>query len=119
MQVTPHQLAAPQDALDDLQERPERTRWTDEYEGVGWDYGTNVGYLKEVAACWRDSFDWRRQEAHLNSFPHFTAALGDETLTFIHVRRTGPDPIPLLLLHGWPDSVCRYLKLIGIRLTDL
>ena len=61
--------------------------------------------------------DWRRQEAYLNSFPHYTAELDGEELTFIHVRGTGPDPIPLLLLHGWPDSVCRYLKLIPL-LTD-
>jgi hypothetical protein len=35
MPVTPHQLAAEQEVLDDLQERLARTRWTDEYEGVG------------------------------------------------------------------------------------
>ena len=52
---------------------------------------------------------------HLNSFPHYTAELAGEALTFIHVRGTGPNPTPLLLLHGWPDSICRYLKLWGMR----
>jgi pimeloyl-ACP methyl ester carboxylesterase len=115
--IRPFRLDVPQAELDDLQDRLARTRWPDDYEGVGWDYGTDLATMKELATYWRDGYDWRRQEAYLNSFPHFTAELDGEELAFIHVRGTGPDPIPLLLLHGWPDSVCRYLKLIPL-LTD-
>jgi pimeloyl-ACP methyl ester carboxylesterase len=115
--LRPFRVDVPQAELDDLRDRLARTRWPDDYEGVGWDYGTDLATMKELATYWRDGYDWRRQEAYLNSFPHFTAELNGEELTFIHVRGTGPDPIPLLLLHGWPDSVCRYLKLIPL-LTD-
>ena len=115
--LRPFRVDVPQAELDDLQDRLARTRWPDDYEGVGWDYGTDLATMKELAAYWRDGYDWRRQEAYLNSFPHYTAELDGEELTFIHVRGTGPDPVPLLLLHGWPDSVCRYLKLIPL-LTD-
>ena len=115
--IRPFRVDVPQAELDDLQDRLARTRWPDDYEGVGWDYGADLATMKELATYWRDGYDWRRQEAYLNSFPHFTTELDGEELTFIHVRGTGPDPIPLLLLHGWPDSVCRYLKLIPL-LTD-
>ena len=115
--IRPFRVDVPQAELDDLRDRLARTRWPDDYEGVGWDYGTDLATMKELATYWRDGYDWRRQEAYLNSFPHYTAELDGEELTFIHVRGTGPDPIPLLLLHGWPDSVCRYLKLIPL-LTD-
>jgi pimeloyl-ACP methyl ester carboxylesterase len=115
--IRPFRVEVPQAELDDLRDRLARTRWPDDYEGVGWDYGTDLATMKELATYWRDGYDWRRQEAYLNSFPHFTAELDGEELTFIHVRGAGPDPIPLLLLHGWPDSVCRYLKLIPL-LTD-
>jgi pimeloyl-ACP methyl ester carboxylesterase len=115
--IRPFRVDVPQAELDDLSDRLARTRWPDEYEGVGWDYGTDLATMKELATYWRDGYDWRRQEAYLNSFPHFTAELDGETLTFVQARGTGPDPIPLLLLHGWPDSVCRYLKLIPL-LTD-
>lgn len=115
--IRPFRVDVPQAELDDLQDRLARTRWPDDYEGVGWDYGTDLATMKELATYWRDGYDWRRQEAYLNSFPHFTTELDGEELTFIHVRGTDPDPIPLLLLHGWPDSVCRYLKLIPL-LTD-
>jgi pimeloyl-ACP methyl ester carboxylesterase len=115
--IRPFRVDVPQAELDDLQDRLARTRWPDDYKGVGWDYGTDLATMKELATYWRDGYDWRRQEAYLNSFPHFTAELDGEELTFIHVRGAGPDPIPLLLLHGWPDSVCRYLKIIPL-LTD-
>ena len=115
--IRPFRVDVPQAELDDLRDRLARTRWPDDYEGVGWDYGADLATMKELATYWRDGYDWRRQEAYLNSFPHFTAELDGEELTFLHVRGTGPDPIPLLLLHGWPDSVCRYLKLIPL-LTD-
>src|SRR4029453_2102393 len=115
--IRPFRVEVPQAELDDLRDRLARTRWPDDYEGVGWDYGTDLATMKELATYWRDSYDWRQQEAYLNSFPHFTTEFDGEELTFIHVRGTDPDPIPLLLLHGWPDSVCRYLKLIPL-LTD-
>ena len=45
--------------LRDLGERLSRTRWPDEVPGSVWDYGTNLGYLKDLVAYWRDTFDWR------------------------------------------------------------
>ena len=69
-----------QSALDELQERLGRTRWPDEVEGAGWDYGTNLGYLKELVDYWQHTFDWRAQEAKLNAFarrkPVMVIALG-------------------------------------------
>ena len=35
--------------LHDLKQRLKHTRWPDEVETTGWDYGTNVGYMKEPA----------------------------------------------------------------------
>jgi microsomal epoxide hydrolase len=110
--IQPYHIDIPQADLDDLRDRLNRTRWTDEYKGVGWDYGSNVAYMKDLAEYWRHDYDWREQEAMLNSFPHYAAELDGEPVIFIHVPGMGPNPIPLLLLHGWPDSICRYLKVI-------
>jgi pimeloyl-ACP methyl ester carboxylesterase len=115
--IKPFKVNIPQADLDDLQERLARTRWTDEIEGVGWDYGTNLGYMKELADYWQNHYDWRKQEARLNSFNWFKAEIDGVGLSFIHERGKGPNPTPLILFHGWPDSVCRYLKLIPM-LTD-
>jgi len=43
MTVQPFTINIPQATLDDLHERLARTRWPDQVEGAGWDYGTNLG----------------------------------------------------------------------------
>lgn len=115
--VEPFQIAVPQATLADLRERLARTRWPDEVAGANWDYGTNLGYMKALADYWQSTFDWRAQEAQLNAFQQFRAEVDGFGLHFIHERGKGPNPAPLLLLHGWPDSFYRFYKLIPI-LTD-
>jgi pimeloyl-ACP methyl ester carboxylesterase len=117
MSIQPFQINVPQQTLDDLHERLARTRWADEVEGVGWDYGTNVGSMKELADHWQNKYDWRKQEAALNAFAQFKAEIDGKEIHFIHERGKGPNPTPIILFHGWPDSICRYLKLIPM-LTD-
>ena len=110
----PFQHAVPQATLDDLRERLRRTRWTDDYEGTGWGYGTSLGYLQELAAYWLDGYDWRAREAKLNQHPWFTVTIDGQELRFIHQRGKGPSPIPIVLIHGWPDSFQRYLKVLPL-----
>ena len=65
--VQPFEVSIPQEDLDDLHDRLLRTRWPDELPGVGWTRGVPVGYLKQLAAYWADSYDWRKQESKLLS----------------------------------------------------
>lgn len=115
--ATPFTLAIPQADLDDLMDRLSRTRFPDRTPGEAWAYGTDPDYLRELVAYWRDGFDWRREEAALNAFPQFRVELDGIPLHYLKVEGTGPDPIPLLLLHGWPGSVLEFLELIPL-LTD-
>ena len=117
MSIEPFKIAVPQATLDDLRERLAHTRWPDEVEGAGWNYGTNLGYLKELANYWQHQYDWRTHEAALNTFAHFKADVDGVEIHLIHERGKGPAPTPLLLLHGWPDSFYRYHKVISF-LTD-
>jgi pimeloyl-ACP methyl ester carboxylesterase len=104
-------------AITDLRERLARTRFPDQAPGEPWAYGTNVDYLRGLTEYWRTAFDWRTQEARLNAFPQFTAPLHDIDVHFLHVPGKGPNPCPLLLMHGWPGSVFEFIDLIP-RLTD-
>jgi pimeloyl-ACP methyl ester carboxylesterase len=115
--VQPFTIDVPQTVLDDLQKRLKRTRWPDQVEGAGWDYGTNLDYMKELVTYWQNGYDWRAQEAELNKFSQFTTEIDGINIHFIHERGKGQNPMPLLLLHGWPDSFYRYSKLIPM-LTD-
>ena len=114
---TPFTLDIPQADLDDLKDRLSRTRFPDRTPGEPWAYGTDPDYLRELVGYWRDGFDWRREEAALNAFPQFRVELDGIPLHYLKVEGKGPDPIPLLLLHGWPGSVLEFLELIPL-LTD-
>jgi hypothetical protein len=48
METRLFKLNIAQDKLDDLNSRLKNTRWPDEIVNSGWDYGTNLTYLKEL-----------------------------------------------------------------------
>ena len=117
MNIQPFTIAVPQATLDDLHERLARTIFPDEAERSGWTYGISLAYMKEVADYWLHHYDWRTHEAALNRFAQFKAEVDGVGIHFIHERGKGPNPAPLLLIHGFPDSFYRYHKVID-RLTD-
>jgi hypothetical protein len=86
-----------QATLDDLHNRLAHTRWPDEIEGAGWDYGTNLNYLKSLVSYWQNQFDWRAQEARLNQFAQFRAEVDGFVIHFIHERGKESHPLPLIL----------------------
>ena len=61
--------------LDDLHRRLAHTRLPDQIEDTGWDYGIPVDYLGELVAYWRDTYEWRAQEARLNELAHFRTVI--------------------------------------------
>ena len=110
-------LHIPDEAIDDLRTRLQRTRFPDQTPGEPWAYGTDLAYLSQLVAYWAGDFDWRAQEARLNAFPQFKVPLHGIDVHFLHVEGQGPKPYPLLLSHGWPGSVFEFLDIIP-RLTD-
>ena len=103
-----------QSVLDDLKSRIANTRWTDEIENSKWEYGTSKTYLEELCKYWENSFDWKKQEEYLNSFPHFKTTIDGVGLHYIHQKGESKNSIPLLLTHGYPDSFVRFLKIIPL-----
>lgn len=112
MTIRPFEIQVPEAVLIDLEQRLADTRWPDELPGAGWDYGTNLAYLKQLVAYWRERFDWRAQERLLNTFPQFTTEVDGVRLHFIHVQGKGPRPVPLLISHGWPGTFFEMYKII-------
>lgn len=100
--------------IEDLKSRLLKTRWPDEIAGSGWEYGTNLSYLKELCSYWSNDFSWPEQEKLLNQFGHFKTEGEDINLHFIYEKGKGTKNLPLLLIHGWPDSFYRFIKLIPL-----
>ncbi|RMI28667.1 epoxide hydrolase family protein [Nocardia stercoris] len=116
-EITPFRIDVDQGQLDDLNRRLDATRWTDADPGAGWRQGIPLDYTRELAAYWRATYDWRAQEARLNTFPQFRTEIDRHSVHFVHVRSPEPDALPLVLTHGWPGSIVEFLDVIG-PLTD-
>jgi microsomal epoxide hydrolase len=106
------QINIPASEVSDLQRRLKRTRWPDELKNIGWEYGTNLSYLKELTDYWQRGYDWRAQERKLNELPHFKTTIDGQEIHFIHIKSKSPDALPIILTHGWPDSFLRFETLI-------
>jgi pimeloyl-ACP methyl ester carboxylesterase len=114
--IEPFPIRVDEAILADLHHRLHRTRWPDQIDGTGWEYGTPVDYLRQLVDYWRDTYDWRAQEAHLNQFAHFQTEIDGQPIHFMHARADRADALPLLMTHGWPGSVVEFLDVIP-RLT--
>lgn len=112
--MKPFKITIPQSEVVDLKLRLFKTRWPDEIANGDWEYGTHKSYLKELCDYWAQSFSWADQELLLNQFDHFKTEGEDLNLHFIYQKGKGKTNLPLLLIHGWPDSFYRFIKLIPL-----
>ena len=113
----PYRIHVPDEVLKDLKARLRNTRWPDQIESTGWEYGTDTQYLKTLVAYWANDFDWRAQEKKLNAFHNYRANIDGLRIHFIHEKGKGPNAIPVLMLHGWPSTFVQFQKIIPL-LTD-
>lgn len=111
-EIRPFSIDIPQSQLDDLRRRLAEVRWPYQVEGVGWERGVPVEYLKDLAGYWASGYDWRVWEKRLNAYPQFTTDIDGQNIHFIHVRSADEGALPLLLGHGWPGSIVEFLDVI-------
>jgi pimeloyl-ACP methyl ester carboxylesterase len=111
--LEPFRIAIPDSDLADLKHRLAATRWPEQLPGPPWQRGIPVDYLRQLADYWADGFDWRAQEAELNSYPQFRTQIDGQTVHFLHIESPEPTARPLILLHGWPGSVVEFLDVIS------
>lgn len=113
---TPFRIDIPQTKIDAILARVKAYEWHEMPQiaegGDRWAYGTDMEYLKELCSYWTDGYDWRKQEAELNRYPHFKAVVDDAEIHFIHMKGSGSAPKTVLLTHGWPGSVLEFYGVI-------
>jgi epoxide hydrolase len=112
-----YQIRVEDSVLEDLRSRLAQSRFPDQIEGAGWEYGVPTDYLRELVAYWRDKYDWRAHEARLNELPHYRTRIDGQSIHFVHARSKHADALPLLIVHGWPGSIVEFLEIIA-PLTD-
>ncbi len=106
------------ETLRDLRERLMYVRWPDEPRGAAWSTGSSVDYVGSLWATGATaSTGARRKPPSIVSISSRFPWAGGIDLHFIHEEGKGPNPMPLLLSHGWPGSVVEFHKILPM-LTD-
>jgi len=98
----------------DLRERLGRTRrvptpWMDDRTR-----GAGGADLDELLTHWATGYDWSPHARRIDSFPWVTVRAGDTDLRVIHQRSADPGAPVVVLLHGWPDSVLRFERVLPL-----
>lgn len=111
MDITEFRIDIPQSDLDDLAARLGRTRFPAVLGDGSDETGFTTAAARELLTHWRERFDWRAVEAGLNTLDQ---VLVTTPTGRVHVvRAAGGEELPVVLLHGWPDSFLRYRHVIA------
>ncbi|GAA0432155.1 epoxide hydrolase [Acrocarpospora corrugata] len=100
------------DVLDDLKSRLRLTRLPVDVGNEDWRYGVSRAYLEELVDYWLHEYDWRKAEAAINAYEHYRVTVDGVPVHFMRKPGVGPDPVPLILTHGWPWTFWHWSKVI-------
>ena len=100
----------PDSDLDDLRRRIDGTRAPNLPPDTGWTRGTASAALVGLLGEWRDGASWRRAEARILDLP-WTETAG---IRMLHAPASEPGAPTVVLLHGWPDSVLRFERVLPL-----
>lgn len=115
--MRPFQIRISDEQIKDLEQRLRATRAPGAIFQPGPEDGASLDFMQRLLSYWLHDFDWRAQEARLNRLPQFMSRVDGHDIHFIHQKGCGPDPLPLILTHGWPGSFIEFEQIIPM-LTD-
>jgi len=110
--IKPFKLRVPNNTLNKIYNKVKKYPWTNIQNMNGWEHGTNLKYLKEISKYWITKFNWRKQEKKINKFSNYLTKVDGINIHFIKEKGSGSNPMPLLILHGWPGSIVEFLNII-------
>lgn len=102
-----------QHILDDLRSRLRQFRQVATATAHGWDRGVEPRYLSGLIDYWAQTYDWRIHERRIRALPWVAVRSGPTPIRAIHQRSTASAMV-VLLLHGWPDSVLRFQRVLPL-----
>ncbi|PZE30183.1 alpha/beta fold hydrolase [Curtobacterium sp. MCBD17_028] len=104
------------DVLRDLRERVRARRVLPAVDRAGQDLGMAGRDLDALLDHWADAYRWEDHEARVLARPWMRS--GSATPVNAIVHRAGADAPVVLFLHGWPDSVLRFERVLD-RVDDV
>ncbi|WP_346764787.1 epoxide hydrolase family protein [Rhodococcus sp. HNM0569] len=117
--VHPFEHRVPDAELDELRARlatarlPEAETVRSDASGrARWEQGVPLADLVEIVEYWRTDYDWRPFEERLDRIGQFRTTIDGLGIHFLHRRSTRADATPLIMTHGWPDSIVRFVDIV-------
>ena len=110
--IKQYKISVPKSTLNEIYKKVRNFPWTAAQNMNGWEYGTNLNYLKSISNYWITKYDWKKFENKINSLKNYRTKVEDINLHFIFEKSKNPNSRPLLLLHGWPGSITEFLDII-------
>ncbi|GIP31633.1 epoxide hydrolase family protein [Paenibacillus sp. J2TS4] len=110
--LQPSPIFVSDEVLIDLHNRLQSTRWPLDAGNADWFYGVSRNYLEELVDYWVNEFDWRKAEKVINAYEHYKVHVDGIPVHFMRKPGVGPDPVPLILSHGWPWTFWHWSKVM-------
>jgi microsomal epoxide hydrolase len=107
-------LNVPDDAISEWRQLLQLSKLApDTWEGRQDDrsWGVPRAWLENAKNEWLNTYDWRAEEARINSFPQYKMQIESADMHFVALFSQRADAIPIVFLHGWPGSFIEFLPL--------
>jgi pimeloyl-ACP methyl ester carboxylesterase len=110
--IRPFHVKFPETEVTELRRRINATKWPDRETVADASQGVQLETTQKLARYWGTDYDWHKCQARLTALPQFMTNIDGLDIHFIHVRSKNPNPLPVIITHGWPGSIIEQLKVI-------
>lgn len=111
-QPQPLQVSFGEEQIGRLKSRVKEARLPAAMPEESWDNGPTRQYMLDLQAYWVQQYDWQATEQRINAFDNFTAEIEGERLHYLVETGSGENPVPIILIHGWPHNFLSFLDVI-------
>jgi len=117
--IRPFTFSVPDSEIALLKEKLKITRFPDELEDCGWDYGAPLADVRRISKFWAEEFDFRKWEKQINGLPNYVTEVevegfGEVEVHFLWWRSEVKAAVPLVFVHGceYQDLIMHYQAII-------
>ncbi|KAF2645905.1 alpha/beta-hydrolase [Massarina eburnea CBS 473.64] len=76
--------------------------------------GVTRDWVIQAKTHWQETYDWRKEEAYINSFPQYIAEVQDDDgrtikVHFLALFSEKEGAIPVVQSHGWPSTFAEFI----------
>ena len=92
--IKQYKISVPKSTLNEIYKKVRNFPWSATQNMNGWEYGTNLNYLKSISKYWITKYDWKKFENKINSLKNYKTKVEDINLHFIFEKSKNPNSRP-------------------------